>query len=279
VGTDYYAERVSVITGAGSGIGRALALDLAGRGAHLALWDRDGQTLADTAHRCREAGARVRTDIVDVSDRRAVLERSVAVHGEFGRVDLVFCVAGVIHTGTVLDSDVEDVEHVLNINFWGVVHTTRAFLPHVISSGVGHLVTMSSAVGLIALPRYSAYCASKFAVRGFTESLRQELATNGVPVAVSCVYPGGVRTPIVRHGRFATGEDPATAADRFDTRIARTTPEKAASVILRGVQHGRARILVGTDARFVSAVVRVTGGAYQGILPWLSKRTRAREER
>jgi short-subunit dehydrogenase len=133
---------------------------------------------------------------------------------------VVFCAAGVIHTGGLLASDFEDIEHVLNVNLWGVINTAKAFLPGRVAAGRGHIVTFSSGLGLIAAPRYSGYSASKFAVRGFTESLRQELALDGHRVSVTCVYPGGVRTPIMRNGRFAAGEDPDAVIRRFDTKVA-----------------------------------------------------------
>jgi short-subunit dehydrogenase len=266
---DYYAQRAGVITGAGAGIGRALAIQLAYRGATLALWDRDADALSDTAGLCREAGARVRMDVVDVSDAPAVAERAGGVHDEFGRIELVFCVAGVIHTGTVLDSALTDVEHVLNVNLHGTINTVTAFLPWVLSSGGGNIVTTSSAFGLMAAPRYSAYCASKFAIRGFTEALRLEMDADHHPVAVSCVVPGGVRTQIIRNGRFATTEDADAVSDEFDRRVARTTPKDAATQILHGVQRGKARILVGRDARAVSVIARLAGGSYQRILPRL----------
>src|ERR1035441_4344337 len=166
VGLSYYATRTAVITGAGSGIGRALATGLARRGAQLALSDRDADAVADTAQQCQLAGGRVRTDTVDVTDRQAVLDYSAAVLGDFGGVDLVFCVAGVIHTGSLLASEFAAIDHVINVNQIGVINTAKAFLPHLISSGGGHIVTFSSGFGLMAAPHYSAYNASKFAVRG-----------------------------------------------------------------------------------------------------------------
>lgn len=265
MGEDFYAGRGVVVTGAGAGIGRALALQLAYRGANLMLWDRDGEGLAVVAERCRGWGVPVRTAVVDVGDRAAVLEHAAGVT-EAGPVDLLFCVAGTIHTGTVLESDLEDVEHVMRVNFWGTVHTVKALLPHIIASGRGHIVTVSSAFGLLAVPRYGAYCASKFAVRGFSEALRQELARGDHPVRVSCAYPGGVRTQIMRQGRFAAGEDAEAVSAQFD-RIARTTPSAAAAAILRGVRKGKPQILVGADARLVAALLRVTGADYQRILP------------
>lgn len=266
MGEDFYARRGAVITGAAAGIGRALALQLAYRGADVTLWDRDADGLVPVADRCRGWGVSVRTGVVDVGDRAAVLEHAAAV-AEAGPVDLLFCVAGTIHTGTLFDSDLDDVEHVMRVNFWGTVNTVKALLPHLSASGRGHIVTVSSAFGMMAAPRYSAYCASKFAVRGFSEALRQELEMGHHPVQVSCAYPGGVRTEIVRKGRFAAGEDADAISERFDRQIARTTPSAAATTILRGVQQGRPQILVGADARLVSALLRVTGASYQRILP------------
>lgn len=275
VRADYFAGSVGVITGAGAGIGRALALQLSARGGRLALWDCDAEAVSQTAAQCRHGGAKVRVDVVDVTDRAAVLQQAAVVGEEFGRVNLVFCVAGVIHTGSVLGSDLDDVHHVVDVNLWGVVHTVKAFLPLVIASGGGHVVTVSSAFGLMAAPRYSAYVASKFAVRGFTEALRQEMELDGHPVRVSCAYPGGVRTQIIRTGRVAAGEDAAAIADRFDRHVARTGPQAAASMILRGTQRGQPQILVGVDARGVASFVRVAGASYQRILPRILRRAGA----
>jgi NAD(P)-dependent dehydrogenase (short-subunit alcohol dehydrogenase family) len=201
---------------------------------------------------------------------------SAAVFGGFGRVDLVFCVAGIIHTGSVLTSEFADFEHVINVNLWGGVNTVKAFLPYVIASGGGHVVNVSSAFGLIAAPHYSAYNTSKFAVRGFSESLRQEMAFDGHPVSVTWVYPGGVRTPIMRNGRFAGDEDAGAVTARFDTKVARMGPDKAASIILRGVARRRAQVLVGADAHLASLLARTAGSGYQGLMPWLGRKLRQR---
>lgn len=271
-GRDHYAGRVALITGAGAGIGQALAVRLAAYGARLVLWDRDGEGLARTADRCGRAAA-LRTDVVDVTDRAEVLARAAEVGEQSGPVQLLFCVAGVVHTGRVLSTEFEDIDHVLAVNLGGVVNTVKAFLPQLISSGGGHVVTLSSAFGLIGAPRCGAYSASKFAVRGFTEALHQEMVLDGLPVRVSCVLPGGVRTEIVARGRFAADEDPAEGAEFFRRRLARTSPERAATVILRGVQRGRAQILVGADAYWVSALARLAGAGYQRVLPVLARRS------
>jgi short-subunit dehydrogenase len=270
----YYAGRVAVITGAGSGIGRALALGLARRGAQLALVDRDADAVADIALRCRRAGVRVRAGTVDVTNRPAVLDYAATVLDCFGRVNLVFTVAGVIHTGSLLASEFADIDHVINVNLLGTMNVAKGFLPALLASGNGHVVTFSSGFGLVAAPHYSAYNASKFAVRGFSEALRLEMAIDGHPVSVTCVYPGGVRTPIVRGGSFAAGEDPAAVTAMFETKIARMEPGKAAAIILRNLPRRRPQLLVGADARAGSMLARVAGSTYQDLLPLLVKRIR-----
>lgn len=274
----YYAGRVAVITGAGSGIGRALALQLAGRGGTLALIDRDAAAVTEAAGQCRRAGARARTDAVDVTDREALLSCSAGVSAEFGRVDLVFCAAGTIHTGSLLSSDWADIDRVLGVNLTGVVNTVKGFLPLVIASGGGRVVVFSSGFGLVSAPRYSAYVASKFAVRGFAESLRQELALDGHPVSVTCVYPGAVRTPIVGRGSFAADVDRAAVTAAFG-RFARMDPARASSVILRQVERGKAQVLLGRDARAAALAARAAGGSYPRLMSWVLRRRQARRSR
>ncbi|QFZ18479.1 SDR family NAD(P)-dependent oxidoreductase [Saccharothrix syringae] len=268
----YFDGKVAVVTGAGAGIGRALAIELSRRGARVAVSDRDGVAVLDTARRCESVDGHVRAETVDVTDSGRVLRYADAVKDEFGRVDMVFTVAGIIHRGSLLDSEMSDIARIMAVNWGGTVHTTKAFLPHVIASPSGHIVTFSSAFGLMATPRYSAYNSSKFAVRGFSESLRQEMIRAGHGVSVTCVYPGGVRTSIVRNGLFAATENREAATRNFESRVARTEPERAAAIILRGVERRRARVLVGTDARVVSTVVHALGGSYQNVMPvtdWL----------
>ena len=184
-----FAGRVVVITGAGSGIGRALAIALAGQGALLGVSDIDRAGLDDTANRCSNAGATVRADLVDVTNREAMTGYAADVAARFGRINIVFNNAGVIFTGDITESSYDDIERVIDVDFWGVVNGTKAFLPYLIESGGGHLVNISSAFGLVAAPGYSAYNAAKFAVRGFTEAVQQEMQSAGHLVHVSCVLP------------------------------------------------------------------------------------------
>lgn len=163
----------------------------------------------------------------------------------------------------------------IDINLSGVIHTAKVFLPALISSGRGHVVTFSSGFGLMAAPHYSAYTASKFAVRGFSEALRQEMARDGHPVTVTCVYPGRIQTPIMRNGSYAAGENAAAIAASFD-KAARLDADQAAAIIMRGVPRRRARLLVGADAHAVSLLVRVAGSSYQDLLPMLARRSRER---
>src|SRR5882757_4357607 len=196
-----FTDRVAVITGAGSGIGRALALELAGRGARLALSDIDEVAVADTAAHCEKAGAQAKGYRLDVADRAAVTAHADAVAAEFGQVNLVVNNAGVAVMATVEEMSYADLDWIVGINFWGVVHGTKAFLPHLIASGDGHLVNVSSVFGFVGVPTQSAYNATKFAVRGFTEALRQEMLIEKKPVGVHCVHPGGIDTNIARAAR------------------------------------------------------------------------------
>jgi NAD(P)-dependent dehydrogenase (short-subunit alcohol dehydrogenase family) len=265
--------KVVVITGAGSGIGRELALDAAGRGALLALSDQDEVGLLETAERARTRMAReVRTDKVDVRDRDAMREYAAGVAEEFGRVNVVVNNAGVAVHGDFEEMTYEDFEWVMDVNFWGVVQGTKEFLPHLIASGDGHVVNISSLFGLLGMPGQSAYNASKFGVRGFTEALRQEMLVARHPVGVSCVHPGGIKTAIARNARTTASHDQAAVARFFDRKLARTSAEDAARTIIDGMLAGKPRIVVGTDAKALDLFVRILGPRYQKVVARVAAR-------
>ncbi|SDZ40353.1 Short-chain dehydrogenase [Amycolatopsis xylanica] len=260
------AGKVAAITGAGSGIGRALALGLAERGMRLALSDISLTRVAETAALCEKAGAEAKAYELNVADRQAVLSHADEVVADFGAINLVVNNAGVALQATVEQMRWEDLDWVMNIDFWGVVHGSKAFLPHLIASGDGHLVNVSSVFGFVGVPTQSAYNAAKFAVRGFTESLRQEMLIGKRPVKVSCVHPGGIRTNIARDARGTESGD----AEKF-AQIARTSPEGAARAIIRGVERNRPRILIGADAYVFDAIPRLLGPYYQRPLAILAR--------
>jgi short-subunit dehydrogenase len=272
--------KVVAITGAGSGIGRALALSCASRGSLLAVSDVDEAGLADTVDLLKAAGVReVRSDTVDVSSRDSLDAWAEAVVGQFGRVNVLVNNAGVSLTGEFTDLEVADMEWIVGINFWGVVHGTRTFLPHLIASGDGHVVTLSSLFGLLSIPGQSLYNATKYAVRGFSEALREEMLVAGHPVGVTVVHPGGIKTAIVRNSRVSTREDHAATARMFDEKLAKMTPERAAEIIVRGVLRGKPRVLVGMDAHLLHQFARITGARYQDVVARVSPRMQPRKLR
>ncbi|WP_329413104.1 SDR family NAD(P)-dependent oxidoreductase [Nocardia vinacea] len=261
----YFKGKVCVITGAGSGIGRALAENLARRGAKLALSDIDTDGLAETVRRCKAYGAEIKSDRLNVVEREAVLLYADAVKAHFGKVHQIYNNAGIAYHGEVIRSEFKDIERIMDVDFWGVVNGTKAFLPLLIESGEGHVVNVSSLFGLIAVPGQSAYNAAKFAVRGFTESLRQEMLVGKHPVKVTCVHPGGIKTAVARNATYAEGIDSQSAASLFDKKLAIHTPEMAAQTITEGVRKGHGRVLIGWEAKVLDLFVRVTASGYQRI--------------
>jgi NAD(P)-dependent dehydrogenase (short-subunit alcohol dehydrogenase family) len=268
---DPFSGKVAVVTGAGSGIGQALATELARRGAKLAISDIDLDGLARTERLIRDLGAAVKADWLDVTEREAVLTYADAVNAHFGTVNQIYNNAGIAFVGDVEVTEFKDVERVFDIDFWGVVNGTKAFLPHLIASGDGHVVNISSMFGLFAVQSQAAYNAAKFGVRGFTESLRQEMRLAGHPVKVTCVHPGYIKTPIARRASGAAGVDMAAAAQMFD-KVAITSPERAAKIILKAVAKDKARVLPGPDAKLFDFIVRVMGSGYMRVLVPLNRR-------
>ncbi|OLO99427.1 acetoin dehydrogenase [Mycolicibacterium porcinum] len=258
-----FAGKVAVVTGAGSGIGQALAIELGRSGAKLAISDVDTEGLAVTEERLKAIGAEVKTDRLDVTEREAFLLYADAVKEHFGKVNQIYNNAGIAFTGDVEISQFKDIERVMDVDFWGVVNGTKAFLPHLIESGDGHVVNVSSLFGIFSVPGQSAYNSAKFAVRGFTEALRQEMALAKHPVKVTCVHPGGIKTAIARNSTAAEGLDQKALAETFDKKLANTTPQRAAKIILEAVRKDRARVLVGPDAKILDVIVRITGSGYQ----------------
>ncbi|KHO18429.1 SDR family NAD(P)-dependent oxidoreductase [Mycolicibacterium setense] len=258
-----FAGKVAVVTGAGSGIGQALAIELGRSGAKLAISDVDVEGLAVTEERLKAIGAEVKSDRLDVTEREAFLLYADAVKEHFGKVNQIYNNAGIAFTGDVEVSGFKDIERVMDVDYWGVVNGTKAFLPHLIASGDGHVVNVSSLFGIFSVPGQAAYNSAKFAVRGFTEALRQEMIVAKHPVKVTCVHPGGIKTAIARNATAAEGLDQKALAESFDKKLANTTPQRAAKIILEAVRKNKARVLVGPDAKILDVIVRITGSGYQ----------------
>jgi NAD(P)-dependent dehydrogenase (short-subunit alcohol dehydrogenase family) len=256
-----FTGRVAVVTGAGSGIGRALAIALAERGAKLALSDINEASVQETATLC--AATDVITDRLDTADRAAWEAYAARVVEHFGVVNQIYNNAGIALGRSVADSTMDDYDRVLGINLLGVITGTVTFLPHLIKSGDGYVVNISSLNGIVAQPEMSHYCTAKFGVRGFTESLRMEMQVYGHKVGVSVVHPGGIKTNIATaemerakaEGKAHPDADKRTKL--YNEKLLKMPPEKAAQIILDGVEKGKMRILVGNDARGADLIERI----------------------
>jgi len=264
-----FKNKVAAITGAASGMGRTLAVELARRGCNLAISDVNDAELVKTAELASQHGVRVTVRKLDVSKRDEVYAWADEVVRDHGKVNLIFNNAGVALTAPVEHMKISDFEWIMGINFWGVVYGTQAFLPHLKASGEGHVINTSSLFGLMAVPTQSAYNASKFGVRGFTEALRMELDMEGACVSATCVHPGGIATNIANAGKVdpvmekLTGQSVDAHKRRANKLINVTTAESAALQILSAVENNERRVLVGNDARKLDKVIRLFGSAYQ----------------
>jgi short-subunit dehydrogenase len=265
-----FEGRVAAITGAGSGIGRSLAVQLAQRGCHLAICDIDEAGLAETAHLADRAGAKITTQRLDVADRDAVHAWADRVVTDHGKANIIVNNAGVALGATVDGMSYDDLDWLMGVNFSGVVSGTKAFLPHLKAAGEGHVVNLSSVFGLIGIPSQSAYNAAKFAVRGFTEALRVELDIEDCGVSATAVHPGGIKTNIARNARIddsvaEIGQDPSDAKQSFE-RLFITSPKRAAKVIIRAIEKDKRRAMIGPDAHFINFAAKLPPSVYQRVL-------------
>ena len=260
----------AAVTGAASGIGRALALELASRGCDLALADRDEAGLKGVAAEIgKTSQQKVTIHRVDVGEPAEIMEFAIAAVAAHPGLTIVINNAGVALYGQFNEIDQAQMDWLMNINFWGVVHSTRAFLPHLARQPAAHIVNLSSIFGIIAPPGQTAYSAAKFAVRGFSEALRHELQMAASPVRLSVVHPGGVATNIARNSRAGVGvTDNARrvqSIERFDA-IARTSPKAAALRIITGIEKNQPRILIGNDAILMDLLQRFRPASYWSVL-------------
>lgn len=266
-------RKVVAITGAGSGIGRQLAVQCSALGAALALSDVNEKGLAETLELIGPTHRLVTSQKLDVADRAAVFAWAEQIKKDHGTAHVVINNAGVSLSANVAEMKLADFEWVMNINFWGVVAGTQAFLPMFLAQDEGHVVNISSIFGIIGVPTQSAYNAAKFAVRGFTESLRQELASTNV--RATCVHPGGIKTNILRGGRHYNdiqgGKADIAALNKEFDKLARTSPEEAARVIIDGILKDKPRVLIGQDAKMMDRLARTMPATYDKVMMGATK--------
>ena len=266
---------VVAITGAGSGIGRALALACANQGAKLAISDINADALQSTfeAAKAENSHIEVTQQVLDVSDKQQVSDWAKQTSEHFGVVNVIINNAGVAVSSSVESIEYADFEWLMNINFWGVVYGSKSFLPYLQQAPWGHIVNISSLFGLISTPNSSAYNAAKFAVRGFSESLRIELMMSNEHITVSCVHPGGIKTNIANSAREGKGflgvasrMSTLERKQQFNDKMARLTPDQAAEIIIKGMLRKKGKILVGTDAKWLDRLQRLMPVGYQKIV-------------
>ena len=270
-----FKNKVAAITGAGSGIGQQLAVLLAKQGCHLSLSDVNEQGLAKTVELVKDSHVRVTIKKVNVAKLEEVRAWAAETVQDHGSVNMIFNNAGVALGSTVEGASYEELEWIVNINFWGVVYGTKEFLPLIKQSGEGHIINISSLFGLTAQPTQSAYNATKFAVRGFTESLRQELDLENCGVSALCVHPGGIRTNIANAAKMndsirSLGMHPEKSARSFN-KLLRCPPEEAARQILEAVKKDKRRLLIGNDAKTLDLIQRILPTGYQRVTAFATK--------
>jgi NADP-dependent 3-hydroxy acid dehydrogenase YdfG len=265
-----FKNKICVVTGAGSGIGAACAQALAAEGAYVVMTDIRSDMLETVHKKIVEAGGRGETHIVDVSDRDAMFALADKVDKAHGGADLILNNAGVAHSATVAEMTMDNFNWIMDIDFWGVVYGTQAFLPHFLKRGSGHVANVSSIFGLIGVPTQSAYNAAKYGVLGFSEALRHEMVAHNVGVTV--IHPGGINTNIVRHARMSQGPNAEAEHEQAIIKfqeLTMTQPDKAAQIILKAIRKNKARVLVGPDAVFVDFIRRLAPVKYLSLLPFL----------
>jgi NAD(P)-dependent dehydrogenase (short-subunit alcohol dehydrogenase family) len=272
-----FENKVAAITGAASGMGRSLAIQLAQQKCAVALSDVNEAGLAETVQLASQYGVKVTSRKLNVADREAMYAWAEEVARDHGKVNLIFNNAGVALGATVDGADYDDLEWITGINFWGVVYGTKAFLPHLKASGDGHVINTSSVFGLVGIPSQSAYNATKFAVRGFTESLRQELDLARCGVSATSVHPGGIKTNIARAARMSQsmrdiGLDDKRGSEKFE-KLFITTADSAAATILKAVRGNKRRVLVGPDAYVIDLMARFLPTSYQSIVSYFARKS------
>ena len=276
-----FKNKVAAITGAGSGMGQQLAILLAKAGCHLSLSDINEKGLAETVELVKTHNVRVTSKKVNVADRDQIKAWAADTIQNHGSVNMIFNNAGVALGSTVEGESYEDLEWIMGINYWGVVYGTKEFLPLIKKSGEGHIINTSSLFGLTAQPTQSAYNSSKFAVRGFTESLRQELDIENSGVSALCVHPGGIRTNIANDARMndslkLLGMNPEKSAKAFN-KLLRMPAEDAAQEILDAVLKNKRRLLIGNDAKVIDLMQRILPTGYQKVTAFATKMSKRLE--